>query len=533
MTNLFLSILGISLSVSLLVVLLLLLTPLLNRRYAVKWKYWIWICLALRLVIPLNGADIRSMVDKLPWTAPREEASIVQGDANLPIQAAVPSGRVIVEIPPQMTAPVNMSSEGSGLAFTPLDIAALLWFLGFAVFLSVHLTSYLRYKSQMMKKGTILTDVDVLCQIDALKRELHIRSAVYAMWYPEAGSPMMMGFFEPILVLPRERYSKEELFFILKHEMVHLKRRDICVKLLLVAANAVHWFNPLIWAMRREAGVDMELACDEEVTRGTDYVLRKAYTETLLSTLHRQCTRGMALSTQFYGGKQVMKKRFINILLRTGKKNGIAVLLCAVILIASLGTLVGCSAAKAKAEGAGQPEGELDASGSQMVSHNDSFEPIALDDQGQNAPGGSLDGDGTEGIPERAQNYPTPNSPADTDLSGVDIPSTGQIYGYITKYETDSAWIDRQLWITSESEDWKPEYDQEAGFEVVDAAGEDIQYPFHENCVYSVLENHQGDRIELDGQEFGAYLQEMEYPVLWVIELEDGQIKRIEEQYRP
>lgn len=228
-----------------------------------------------------------------------------------------------------------------------------------------------------------------------------------------------------------------------------------------------------------------------------------------------------------------MKKRFINILLRTGKKNGIAVLLCAVILIASLGTLVGCSAAKAKAEGAGQPEGELDASGSQMVSHNDSFEPIALDDQGQNAPGGSLDGDGTEGIPERAQNYPTPNSPADTDLSGVDIPSTGQIYGYITKYETDSAWIDRQLWITSESEDWKPEYDQEAGFEVVDAAGEDIQYPFHENCVYSVLENHQGDRIELDGQEFGAYLQEMEYPVLWVIELEDGQIKRIEEQYRP
>lgn len=41
-----------------------------------------------------------------------------------------------------------------------------------------------------------------------------------------------------------------------------------------------------------------------------------------------------------------MKKRFKNILLRNGKKNGISILICAVILTISLGTLVGCSMAK-------------------------------------------------------------------------------------------------------------------------------------------------------------------------------------------
>ena len=41
-----------------------------------------------------------------------------------------------------------------------------------------------------------------------------------------------------------------------------------------------------------------------------------------------------------------MKKRFENILIKKGKKNGIFVLTCTVILTIGLGTLVGCSAAK-------------------------------------------------------------------------------------------------------------------------------------------------------------------------------------------
>lgn len=104
--------------------------------------------------------------------------------------------------------------------------------------------------------------------------------------------------------MPDEEYSAEELHFILKHELVHLKRGDVCLKLLLTTANAIHWFNPLIWLMRKEATVDMELSCDERVTQGADYAQRKACTETLLSTLHKQCTKRTVLSTQFYGGKK-------------------------------------------------------------------------------------------------------------------------------------------------------------------------------------------------------------------------------------
>ena len=68
---------------------------------------------------------------------------------------------------------------------------------------------------------------------------------------------------------------------------------------------------------------------------------------------------------------------------------------------------------------------------------------------------------------------------------------------------------------------------------MVDEEGEDITYPLHEECSFFILENHNDPSIELNENEFADYLKEMEYPVLWIFELEDGRIKSITEQYIP
>ena len=345
-TNTFLSFFEISLSISLIVAVLILLTSLLNKRYAAKWKYLIWIFIALRLLIPFSGSNEKSVIDMLSQVKNQIAIKSEEKDMGTPTDVNIAPTRVIVEIPEQMTTPIAMQSEKSNISLTLLDIVALVWMIGSLFFMSLHLISYLHYKNEIMKRGTIIKDADILRQMSVLKRELNIRCTVHIVEYSEAGSPMILGFWKPVLVLPEEKYSPEELFFILKHELVHLKRGDVYFKLLFVAANALHWFNPLIWIMHKEAVVDMELSCDERVTQGTDYELRKAYTETLLSTLHKNCSKRTALSTQFYGGKQIMKKRFKNILLKNGKKNGIVVLICVIVLTIGVGTLVGCTANK-------------------------------------------------------------------------------------------------------------------------------------------------------------------------------------------
>lgn len=377
MTNIFLSFLETSVVISIIIVLLLLLTPVLNKRYAAKWKYWIWIVLALRLMIPLGGDGGQPIADMQPKREPLTSQEPEKPSSDAPVEGQG-RGRVVIEIPAQMTAPIVIQPEKTGGNISVLDIIVFVWALGSLLFISVHLISYFHYKHQILKKGRIVKDKDILCPMIRLKRELHIGCTVSVIEHPEAASPMMIGFFKHILVLPKEQYNSEELFFILKHELIHLKRRDLWFKLLFIVANAVHWFNPLVWIMQKQAAVDMELSCDEWVTKGTDYDTRKAYTETLLSTLHKKTAKKTGLTTEFYGGKQIMKKRFKNILTKKGKKNGVAVLICATILAVSLGTLVGCSLIKGNVEDNGYHADGDENDGQLLLSLEESYQAVLL-----------------------------------------------------------------------------------------------------------------------------------------------------------
>ena len=311
--TLFLAVIENSLAMSPMILLLVLFTPVFNKRYAAKWKYWIWMILALRLLIPIGRT-----VEKPP---------------------------VVIDMPRQITTELSVikQAEQQRVDITLLDAAAGVWLVGGLVMLLVHGFSYVHFRRQIRQNGATVDDQYVLCRLQQMTEELQIRRKIEFIKYSQAASPMLVGFVHPILVIPDETYCKEEFHFILKHELLHLKRHDIYYKLLLLVVNAIHWFNPVVWLLRREAAVDMELSCDERVVQGMNLESRKAYTESLLSTLNKQSARNTFLSTQFYGGKQVMKKRFKNILQGTKKKNGLSLVVGAVILTLIFGSLIGCS----------------------------------------------------------------------------------------------------------------------------------------------------------------------------------------------
>ncbi|MDE7321183.1 MAG: M56 family metallopeptidase [Lachnospiraceae bacterium] len=344
MTGIFLLFLESSISVGLIAAGLILLTPFLNKRYAAKWKYWVWIFLSVRLIIPFEVTDAFLQTKTQNMELEKDNAAVVP-------RQPVSLRRIVVEMPAQVTAPITMQFSAGSARVTLLDLAAVIWLLGSLAFLAVHLVSYLLFKRQVRTAGIVIEESDVQLLLAQLQQELNIKSDVCAVEFPGASSPMMTGFLKPVLILPQKQYCPRQLYFILKHELVHLKRRDVSIKLLFAAANAVHWFNPLIWMMQKEAVIDMELSCDECVTRGADYAVREAYAETLLATLHERCTRGNRFLTRFYSEKQIMKMRFRNILERSGKKRGIFILIATVFLTAVLGIQTGYSAAKENAEG--------------------------------------------------------------------------------------------------------------------------------------------------------------------------------------
>ena len=90
MGNIFLSILGISVSIGLIVIGLIFLTPFLNKRYAAKWKYLIWIFLALRLLIPFSGANGQDVMDRMSQLKVGTNSESEENDANNPTDTAMP-----------------------------------------------------------------------------------------------------------------------------------------------------------------------------------------------------------------------------------------------------------------------------------------------------------------------------------------------------------------------------------------------------------------------------------------------------------
>ena len=81
-------------------------------------------------------------------------------------------------------------------------------------------------------------------------------------------SPLTYGVINPVIILPKNLPADSgEMRFALAHELVHIRRFDVLLKLILTAAACAHWFNPLAWAMLSLAGRDIELSCDEAVLK--------------------------------------------------------------------------------------------------------------------------------------------------------------------------------------------------------------------------------------------------------------------------
>lgn len=344
MVNLLLSVLSISLTTSVVIMVLIILGSLINKRYVAKLKYGLWIVLSLRLLVPFNYKlpDV-----PLQITIPTEVGSVEMSDffetnpTFSEVQPIEPQIAVSLPAEPQTVAPLSPivdTQRESEASLTLLQALSYLWAAVASSLFIWHLTGYYCFRRRIKKWGKVAKDTLLAEQLHQLCLELGVRRQIPILISKKADSPMIMGFWRPILVLPEEEHTWEESYYILKHELIHYKRRDILVKFMLLLARDIHWFNPVVYLMHREAVVDMEIACDEAVVRGGSFAQREAYSETLMSALHRQQHKGPLLSTQFSCGKRVMKKRFRNILTKVKKKNGVILFLIIFVLSVTVGT---------------------------------------------------------------------------------------------------------------------------------------------------------------------------------------------------
>lgn len=347
MNDLFLNLLRTSLVVGTVSLILTLLAPLWNRRYAALWKKRLWCLLA---VLALFGAFLQlpEGTAKVEVTVPERQIVVTRG-------TNAGGSRVSVIDPETTPAWENIqpvlgggTSKSAALpahteeapSVSLLTAGEILWALGTAAFLLRLAVGELLFRRRLRRWAKPPQSETLTALYTRLRGDTQKAHFPKLMICPGIGSPMLAGLFRSVLLLPSEDYSETETVYILRHELTHWHSRDLFWKLLLLFANAVHWFNPAVWLLRREAGREIERACDERVMEGADASERRAYGAMLLSAAQKG--RSPALSTYFSGGKRAMKKRLRSIL--EGKKRRGTVLAAAAALLAVCAVpLVSCT----------------------------------------------------------------------------------------------------------------------------------------------------------------------------------------------
>ena len=351
MENLFLRVFTLSLTVSLVLLPLLALAPRLHHRYAGRTFYVLWLLLAVRLVLPVQLTLPEPAVTvELPPSQAVTVPAVVRPRAEAAV-SDVPQSAGAAEPAP--------AAPEAGRTFSWTQLGTWLWLGGVAALLVYQGAGYALARRRLLRDAEPGSEEETAL-LAALAAGLGVRRAPPLLHTADAASPMVLGLARPVLLLPEGQLPEEALEVVLRHELTHLKRHDVAYQALLLLARTVHWFNPLVWWMGREAGRSLELCCDDAVVRGRDEAFRRRYGSVLLRTA---AGGRMPLSTRLGGGKGQLKARLGNLF---RKKRNSAALVCLALACALLVTsLVACEQAKLT------PEEALDALEDSIVVEGD------------------------------------------------------------------------------------------------------------------------------------------------------------------
>ena len=341
METFLLNLLKTSLLGSLAILAMLVLKPLWRERYRAKTRCWLWLAMAAFLLLPVDFSVKNAPVQAAP---PKDytlfvgtDKTAIQSTDNLFGDMAEKSGQSPAQVRDTIIQRPVTNPEQKTTRYIPVTTILFYGYLaGAAAFLLYQGISYAHFCRTVRRWKRDVSRADYAAMLSNTARDLGV-SAPEMIVCEAISTPAVTGLLRPRLLLPHERYDVQELRYILRHELCHLKRRDMLLKLVLLAANAMHWFNPVVYLMLRQADEDIELACDSAATDGLELPERAAYSRTLLAAV-QSSVRALPATTCFGGTVERLKRRITNVL-GAQKKRGLGI----VALVLALTLTAGCA----------------------------------------------------------------------------------------------------------------------------------------------------------------------------------------------
>lgn len=304
LTHIFFDVLEMNLAVSIVIMLVAFLMPKLDKSYRIGWRKVFWIVIGIRLLIPYNFS----------WDTYALHLFPLVKEWQLP-------GTV------KITTAVLVST---------------IWFIGLVACLRHKYLCYKKFLKEVVENSRQSYDEKELQLLQKVLEDIGVKSEVTLYHCPIISTPMVVEILDPMLLLPEEEYTEEELRFIFSHEGMHIDNLDIVYKTMMMIAEAVHWFNPLIHKMVKWSYRDVEIFCDACVVEDMDKKERGNYGRTILDAVEKQQGTDVVFSTCFYGSAGIMKQRVEHLFYSENQKRGTHLLILFLGIFLMLSIFVKC-----------------------------------------------------------------------------------------------------------------------------------------------------------------------------------------------
>ena len=280
-----------------------------SKQLSPRLKYALWFLVVLRLCIPVtleSGLHLFTL-EAAPAPSVTSAKSIEQQSAQ---DADSPEADV-----PQIDGATSPQTQAGNPASTTVVKTAprlswqqwllIVWAVGFVLVFGVSATLMIQLRIRLRRLGCEPGE-KTNALYEQIKSQMQIRGRVPLLLMPDINSPALTVEPFPRLLLPDRLLfaaNAESMAFAMAHELMHYKRKDYLVCLLLLLLRAVYWFHPVAWGLFHLMRLDMETACDSMVVARFDRERKLSYVNLLLALGEETSSFSMQRKTATIGQK--------------------------------------------------------------------------------------------------------------------------------------------------------------------------------------------------------------------------------------
>lgn len=280
---------------SVLIVLLLIIDFMLRKRVKATFRYWIWMLVFVKLVLPPSlslptgiGYWFRDIMPaKQTISEPIQNITVAES-----IFEPVAHGTSDLSTKPLSLDESRATSHDSLIMYNePVStlpeitwqaVVFVLWLVGVLV-ISVLLIQRMWFVRRLIARSESAANrlAEILNQC---VRQVGIGRKIELRLSHNVSSPAVCGLFKPVILIPETllgKLSQDRLKAVLIHELAHIKRGDLWVNLAQTILQVIYFYNPLVWLVNVLVRRVREQAVDEMVlvALGAE---AKSYSNTLI-----------------------------------------------------------------------------------------------------------------------------------------------------------------------------------------------------------------------------------------------------------